>query len=826
MARLINKRDVALYVEELTEQKNYGIPYIKLDRSNKGRGKGKIELYPITIVNLLGKYGNFETDSNDDGIADGWALPDFDTFSLNSSKKVLGTSSQYAKRVNFSGTTKHPSVQTSLSLPSSEMRKYFIFAYVQKTASDTSIHKFSVYQYDSNQSFVTDVSEIIDNLIADKWIRAYKTFQTAANVAYILPRLTCVTADTQTAEIYVDGFMLIDLTEMGELPPPLKEFFQNQVSNWEDLATTSNITATDGRTQTGEDWLAELLPYTDSVQTLGYIYDKGELNIIVENKGKNLLPCDLYQIDRVINSWYALASNNDTAFVGNTLYWLTQDGSGTSLLFRKKIPVKPNTTYTLSVLKISRAGLVVKEYENEQALESGENISTKKGGAEVTTMSFTTSNNCYYILVGINELTFSGIGYASGFQLIEGTTTTSYILPRSSSFILTTELWGYNDKFDYFLGNGAIIKQWQRLSADGSLSWHYARNGENFHVVYINYSDMGDNVKAYNWPIVVKYDGKPLFKQNPNGAVDSGDKFYGWSGNLEIGVFHSDSGWVDDVSPNDNAVRAYFNGWKATANNGLEYTAWEAIGDPSITSTNVNYVSNTKVTEVAGYSGNWRPYEIIYQLAKPIIQNCDPKKLKIFEDNNYITITHAVKNIYSGDGLTVTFNLSKTADDTGYQVYLNGEPITKNITKTTTSFTFDEAPKNGALIEVYYNVSYPTYGISVETLEPTGNEELLDFITNLSINVQNHSRTITNVFGEQKVKALNEVYQIRFTRNLLENIDDFYLQYKDKTFRMKILNISTNEVEYLSPCKIVSADKDYFGRVQNLSIIALDYYKS
>ncbi|MGQ4834680.1 MAG: hypothetical protein ACP6IS_12415, partial [Candidatus Asgardarchaeia archaeon] len=81
-------------------------------------------------------------------------------------------------------------------------------------------------------------------------------------------------------------------------------------------------------------------------------------------------------------------------------------------------------------------------------------------------------------------------------------------------------------------------------------------------------------------------------------------------------------------------------------------------------------------------------------------------------------------------------------------------------------------------------------------------------------------------YNEQEIKNLNEVYQIRFTRNILENIDDFYQQYKDKTFRLKILNTSTNEVEYLSPCKIVSADKDYFGRVQNLSIIALDYYKS
>ena len=66
--------------------------------------------------------------------------------------------------------------------------------------------------------------------------------------------------------------MVIDLTAMGTLPPPLKEYFNNVPSTWADLATSSDIEAIDGKKQSGNAWLNDLLPYVNGVGTLGYAW--------------------------------------------------------------------------------------------------------------------------------------------------------------------------------------------------------------------------------------------------------------------------------------------------------------------------------------------------------------------------------------------------------------------------------------------------------------------------------------------------------------------------------------------------------------------------
>ena len=45
----------------------------------------------------------------------------------------------------------------------------------------------------------------------------------------------------------MDNVIVVNLTHMGVLPPQLKEYFNNVPSTWADLATSSNITAIDGK---------------------------------------------------------------------------------------------------------------------------------------------------------------------------------------------------------------------------------------------------------------------------------------------------------------------------------------------------------------------------------------------------------------------------------------------------------------------------------------------------------------------------------------------------------------------------------------------------
>jgi len=61
---------------------------------------------------------------------------------------------------------------------------------------------------------------------------------------------------------------------MGTLPYGLQQYFSpSGVILWEDLATDSNIEALDGRVQSGEDWLAELLPFCNGIKTLGFAWE-------------------------------------------------------------------------------------------------------------------------------------------------------------------------------------------------------------------------------------------------------------------------------------------------------------------------------------------------------------------------------------------------------------------------------------------------------------------------------------------------------------------------------------------------------------------------
>jgi len=80
----VSKKNVQLTIEELEKQNESFIVPDNIDRTNLGRDKANIKLYGTTIVNLLGKYGNFETDSNGDGLADGWAgHTDLNTYTVS-----------------------------------------------------------------------------------------------------------------------------------------------------------------------------------------------------------------------------------------------------------------------------------------------------------------------------------------------------------------------------------------------------------------------------------------------------------------------------------------------------------------------------------------------------------------------------------------------------------------------------------------------------------------------------------------------------------------------------------------------------------------------
>lgn len=231
--------------------------------------EASLKIEPYTIVNLLGKYGNFETEGGTPGLADGWSKFE-GTPSLVSG--IIGNKAQKIEHTNTSGTLQFTWLY--LNLPVYEQHTYFMSVYLKKDSNDTSSY-FSLRGvfYDASNTLF-DATDSGNLTVTTKWQKFSHVFTVPVGTVkgrFYYPN-TAV-ADGNIASYTVDGAMLVDLTAMGSLPYGLQQYFSpSGITKWEDLATTSNITALDGTIKSGNDWLAQLLPYVDSVSTLGWYF--------------------------------------------------------------------------------------------------------------------------------------------------------------------------------------------------------------------------------------------------------------------------------------------------------------------------------------------------------------------------------------------------------------------------------------------------------------------------------------------------------------------------------------------------------------------------
>jgi hypothetical protein len=237
-----------------------------------------IKIEPYTVVNLLGKYGDFETDSNGDGVADGWTV-DF------AGKPTLVTSFDGGKAQYFSFTnTGRTYVNLRKNISSNPdyflNRTFFIKGYAKPSYGGTATgnevlpRRLTVYGAGSS-GWVKSFSLIFD---WNTWSCKYMTFKfTNTDIKIVNMELFYVGHPSNPVDAFfeatVDKIMLVDLTVMGALPSGLQAFFSSAgITKWEELATPINITGADGRTQSGNAWLAELIPYVDSVASFGFVW--------------------------------------------------------------------------------------------------------------------------------------------------------------------------------------------------------------------------------------------------------------------------------------------------------------------------------------------------------------------------------------------------------------------------------------------------------------------------------------------------------------------------------------------------------------------------
>ena len=211
-----------------------------------------VKIYPVTLTNLIGVYGNFERDSNGDGVADGW----YGTLGASLDSGVIGSYSQkksYVADTNSSWGT----FKTLFKIPYTSGDVLFWSFYGKKNTDDPDDPTAYRILYVLSG---WDAGEFTNLIIqSETWARYYKKFSLTTDDPLWVEGLYInhsVLTDGCLYEAWVDGMCLYNLTAMGILPPLLQELYE--VETWAELP---------------EDVLASLLVYTDSIATIGFTFD-------------------------------------------------------------------------------------------------------------------------------------------------------------------------------------------------------------------------------------------------------------------------------------------------------------------------------------------------------------------------------------------------------------------------------------------------------------------------------------------------------------------------------------------------------------------------
>lgn len=225
-----------------------------------------IELYPYTAVNLLGIQGNFETGTG--GLGTGWI--NTGTTPTLDNDAVFGQKSQKITIKYLSG-----SQFISHNIDVKANHKYFVSMYIKNSTNADAAGVLGKVEFGG--------TVISDAQIYQDWTQIFGIYTPTATGSqtlriYLTDDATSNLDKTYTE--YIDGVMIVDLTEMGSLPPILKEYFSNTVTTWADLASTNYFKNKYGYRIRGTEWLATLVKYSEMQNLTKEIKVYGKLSYI------------------------------------------------------------------------------------------------------------------------------------------------------------------------------------------------------------------------------------------------------------------------------------------------------------------------------------------------------------------------------------------------------------------------------------------------------------------------------------------------------------------------------------------------------------------
>jgi hypothetical protein len=255
--------------------------------------------------------------------------------------------------------------------------------------------------------------------------------------------------------------------------------------------------------------------------------------------------------------------------------------TGTYECIYQDIKVKPNTDYWIQGNVSGTNNPYIEGFTTDYVTKL---IPTLRTGG----VAFNSGNNSVIRLMLTN--TTAGTSYYDSLMLIEGAKTSASYKPcRIERCVVEGK---FADGDSLVLENGEVAGQinWKHKTLFGKdYDWLYTGDNTGYKSVEIPNTAINKvagiqgflNTHAYNF---IKYDGKIM----PDYIDTNTPPDHGWSplnDYVRLTVSDSDTGWAENINPNNDEVKAFMNGWKAVyVNNSNRYVFWASLIDGTIPS--------------------------------------------------------------------------------------------------------------------------------------------------------------------------------------------------------------------------------------------------
>jgi len=232
---------------------------------------------PFSAQRLFGEIGRFESDSNSDGVADGWTLTHTGTVtSVTGSLVTDSTEGSYAQKIDFYAELQKAHVyltsdfvQVDPSFPSVLMLDYKATSELAGTLGLT----VSIIYYDSNHTEISSESLTLSE--TDTYKSRVKELSIPANASYI--KIEVHMYDKSGAGgplhryLYLDNLRIVGVKDIDFSNLLVSFFFPEEVTSVNDLMTSEPITNRYGVTKTGYEWIEYLAGTGDGIYTRHFV---------------------------------------------------------------------------------------------------------------------------------------------------------------------------------------------------------------------------------------------------------------------------------------------------------------------------------------------------------------------------------------------------------------------------------------------------------------------------------------------------------------------------------------------------------------------------